>query len=75
MIIDLKTLTPHQRLRVMRAKVGISAHELACYAGTTSVIISRFEHGRNQTVQDALKPKIAERLGVTVDELFGEVES
>ena len=74
MIIDLKKMIPSQRLRILRAKIGISSIDLACHCGVQPAVISRFERGRPGNISEAAKTMLAERLGVTVEDLFGEVE-
>ena len=58
-----------KRIRELRLRKGITQEELGKELGMTAQGISKWERGASPDTQ--LIPKIAETLGVTIDELFG----
>ncbi len=61
--------TFNANLRRIRKEKGITQEQLADAAGVSAQAVSKWE--MNSFPDAALLPKIAERLGVSIDELFG----
>src|SRR5918993_3784993 len=60
-----------EKLRVLRARMGLSLTEAASRAGVTRDTLSDLEHGKRQPYMPTLA-KIAAGYGVTVEELLEE---
>ena len=54
-----------------RTALGITQEQLAAILGVTQGTVAQWETGRSHPSFDKL-PKVAEALGVTVDELIGK---
>lgn len=62
----------YQNLRKYRKQRGMTQNELGAILGCGYTDIAQYESGRAKPMPDDLK-KIAEVLGVRVDELLGEM--
>jgi len=61
----------HARIAELRLKASLSQSELAKRCGVDETAVSHWENGVSSPKGSRL-PVVAEALGVTIDELFGE---
>lgn len=59
------------KIRILRAKYRIKQKDLAEYAGIRPMTLSRLEHGELQDLKGQTVARIADKLGVSMDELYG----
>ncbi len=64
-----------ERLMLARRRQGITQSRLVELSGVTQRIISEIERGRRQGVRFKTIMQLAEVLGLSLDELTGELEA
>jgi transcriptional regulator with XRE-family HTH domain len=59
-----------RRIRLLRQRRGWTQHQLRAASGVRQQLISELETGRKRTTQADLLDKLAQALGVTIDQLL-----
>lgn len=69
-------LKPPPPLRIIRVQLGLSQDEVAKAVGTNESLISRLENGHLRDTPGTLrlKARVAEFLGVAIEEIFPPTE-